>query len=136
MILNRSIFAVVMLALCIVAHAQVRTPAPKTDQPTLGTIDGKVVNESGQSLAGAALFVRAANSMGNARTATSDLEGNFLVLDARSGEAIYRFNTGGPLAGGVVTWEQKGQQYIAVASGHSGGSIPVTGSTTIVVFAY
>jgi len=67
---------------------------------------------------------------------TGDLEGNFLVLDARSGEAIYRFNTGGPLAGGVVTWEQKGRQYIAVASGHSGGSIPVTGSTTIVVFAY
>jgi len=67
---------------------------------------------------------------------TGDLEGNFLVLDARSGEPIYRFNTGGPLAGGVVTWEQKGQQYIAVASGHSGGSIPVTGSTTIVVFSY
>jgi alcohol dehydrogenase (cytochrome c) len=70
------------------------------------------------------------------RLFTGDLEGNFLVLDARSGETIYRFNTGGPLAGGVVTWEQKGQQYVAVASGHSGGSIPVTGSTTIVVFAY
>jgi glucose dehydrogenase/mono/diheme cytochrome c family protein len=67
---------------------------------------------------------------------TGDLEGNFLVLDARSGKEVYRFNTGGPLAGGVVTWEQKGRQYIAVASGHSGGSIPVSGSTTIVVFSY
>jgi PQQ-dependent dehydrogenase (methanol/ethanol family) len=67
---------------------------------------------------------------------TGDLEGNFLVLDARNGKELYRFNTGGPLAGGVVTWEQKGRQYVAVASGHSGGSIPVTGSTTIVVFAY
>ena len=67
---------------------------------------------------------------------TGDLEGNFLVLDARSGKEVYRFNTGGPLAGGVVTWAAKGQQYIAVASGHSGGSIPVVGSTTVVVFAY
>ena len=67
---------------------------------------------------------------------TGDLEGNFLVLDARNGKEIYRFNTGGPIAGGVVTWAQKGRQYIAVASGHSGGSIPVTGSTMIVVFAY
>ena len=53
MILNRSIFAAVVLALCVVARAQVRSPAPKTEQPTLGTIDGKVVNESGQPLAGA-----------------------------------------------------------------------------------
>jgi glucose dehydrogenase len=67
---------------------------------------------------------------------TGDLEGDFLVLDARNGSELYRFNTGGPLAGGIVTWQQKGRQYIAVASGHSGGSIPVTGSTTIVVFAY
>lgn len=67
---------------------------------------------------------------------TGNLEGEFLVLDARSGKTVYRFNTGGPLAGGVVTWEQGGRQYVAVASGHSGGSIPVSGSPTIVVFAY
>ena len=65
---------------------------------------------------------------------TGDLEGNFLALDARNGQELYRFNTGGPIAGGVVTWQQKGRQYVAVASGHSGGSIPVSGSTTIVVF--
>jgi alcohol dehydrogenase (cytochrome c) len=65
---------------------------------------------------------------------TGDLEGNLLALDARNGKELYRFNTGGPIAGGVVTWEQKGKQYVAVASGHSGGSIPVSGSTTIVVF--
>ena len=54
---------------------------------------------------------------------TGNLEGNFLVLNARNGREIYRFDTGGPLAGGIVTWEQQGHQYIAVASGHSGGSI-------------
>jgi len=65
---------------------------------------------------------------------TGDLGGNFLALDARNGKVLYRFNTGGPIAGGVVTYEQKGKQYVAVASGSSGGSIPLTGSTTIVIF--
>jgi alcohol dehydrogenase (cytochrome c) len=65
---------------------------------------------------------------------TGDLGGNFLALDARNGKQLYRFNTGGPIAGGIVTYEQKGKQYVAVASGSSGGSIPLTGSTTIVIF--
>jgi glucose dehydrogenase len=47
---------------------------------------------------------------------------------------LYTFSTGGPIAGGIVTYEQKGKQYIAVASGSSGGSIPLTGSATIVIF--
>jgi alcohol dehydrogenase (cytochrome c) len=65
---------------------------------------------------------------------TGDLNGNFLALNARSGRELYRFNTGGPIAGGVVTYQRKGRQYVAVASGSSGGSIPLTGSATIVVF--
>jgi alcohol dehydrogenase (cytochrome c) len=65
---------------------------------------------------------------------TGDLDGNFLVLNARNGKELYRFNTGGPIAGGVVTYERKGRQYVAVASGSSGGSIPLTGSATIVIF--
>jgi len=67
---------------------------------------------------------------------TGDLLGNFLVLDARDGKELYRFDTGGPIAGGVVTYEQKGKQYVAVASGHSGGSIPLQGSTTVVIFGF
>jgi alcohol dehydrogenase (cytochrome c) len=65
---------------------------------------------------------------------TGDLNGNFLALNARNGKELYRFNTGGPIAGGVVTYEQKGRQYVAVASGSSGGSIPLAGSATIVIF--
>ena len=65
---------------------------------------------------------------------TGDLHGNFLALDARNGQTLYSFNTGGPIAGGVITYERGGKQYVAVASGHSGGSIPLTGSTTIVIF--
>ena len=65
---------------------------------------------------------------------TGDLDGNFLALDARNGKTLYRFDTGGPIAGGIITYEAKGRQYVAVASGHSGGSIPLSGSTTIVIF--
>ena len=92
MILNRSIFAVVMLALCIVAHAQVRTPAPKTEQPTLGTIDGKVVNESGQPLAGAMVFVRTV-SPGTSRSTITDLEGNFQVNGLETGLYLVTANS-------------------------------------------
>jgi glucose dehydrogenase len=65
---------------------------------------------------------------------TGDLDGNFLAFDAKSGKELYRFDTGGPIAGGVITYEQKGKQYIAVATGHSGGSIPLSGSPTVVIF--
>ena len=40
---------------------------------------------------------------------TGDLNGNFLALDARNGKTLYSFNTGGPIAGGVITYEQKGK---------------------------
>ena len=66
---------------------------------------------------------------------TGDLNGDFVVLHARDGKVLYRFNTGGPLAGGVITYEETGHQYVAVASGNSGGSIPLTGSATVVIFA-
>jgi len=65
---------------------------------------------------------------------TGHLEGKFLALDARNGKTLYSFNTGGPIAGGVVTYERAGAQYVAVALGNSGGSIPLTGSITIVIF--
>jgi hypothetical protein len=35
----------------------------------------------------------------------------------------------------VITYEQGGRQYVAVASGNSGGSIPLPGSATVVIFA-
>jgi glucose dehydrogenase/mono/diheme cytochrome c family protein len=66
---------------------------------------------------------------------TGDLAGNFLVFDAANGRELYRFDTGGPIAGGVITYARGGRQYVAVASGSSGGSIPLTGAATVVVFA-
>jgi alcohol dehydrogenase (cytochrome c) len=68
---------------------------------------------------------------------TGELTGDFLVLDAATGAELYRFNTGGPIGAGVVTYEVAGRQYIAVASG-SPSSFWVDrnpGSPTMFVFA-
>ena len=48
---------------------------------------------------------------------TGELTGDFVVFDARNGDVLYRFNTGGPIGGGIVTYAAGGRQYIAVASG-------------------
>jgi glucose dehydrogenase len=65
---------------------------------------------------------------------TGDLDGNLLAFDARDGSELYRFNTGGPIAGGIVTYERAGKQYVAVATGSSGGSIPLNGAAMIAIF--
>src|SRR6185436_20596216 len=93
MIPNRSILAVLVLALSVVVRAQVAstgsgsgtgTAAKTTEQPAVGTIDGKVVNESGQPLAGAMVFVRTVN-LGIGRSTITDLEGNFRVNGLQTG---------------------------------------------------
>ncbi len=68
---------------------------------------------------------------------TGELTGDFLVLDAATGGELYRFNTGGPIGAGVVTYEIAGRQYIAVASG-APSSFWVDrnpGSPTVFIFA-
>jgi alcohol dehydrogenase (cytochrome c) len=67
---------------------------------------------------------------------TGELTGDFLALDARSGDVLYRFNTGGSMGGGIVTYAVNGTQYIAAVSG-TPSSFWVDqygGSPTVVVF--
>jgi alcohol dehydrogenase (cytochrome c) len=49
-----------------------------------------------------------------------ELNGDFIALDARSGKLLYRFNTGGGIGGGIVTYKLGGKQYVAVMSGRAG----------------
>src|ERR1700752_461529 len=72
----RLTIAIVLVATCSVIQAQVPSPTPRSE-PVTGVIEGKVVNESGQPLAGATLFVRAVNSVMSGRSTTSDLDGSF-----------------------------------------------------------
>jgi len=66
-----------------------------------------------------------------------ELTGDFTVLDAQKGDVLYRFNTGGPMGGGIVTYEQGGKQYVAVMSGKPSGfwTDENPGSPTVFVFA-
>jgi alcohol dehydrogenase (cytochrome c) len=67
---------------------------------------------------------------------TGELTGDFLVLDARDGKVLYRFNTGGPLNGGVITYGINGRQYVAVNSGNASGFWRTSrASATVLLFA-
>lgn len=68
---------------------------------------------------------------------TGELNGDFSVLDSKTGKKLYHYYTGGPIAAGVSTYEMDGQQYVAVASGNesrtwSPDSQP---SATVFIFA-
>ncbi len=82
-------------------------------------------------------MVAAVTTTGGNVVMTGELTGDFVVFDARTGAVLYRFNTGGPVGGGVITYAVGGRQYVAVASG-SPSNFWVErnpGSPTIVVFA-
>jgi alcohol dehydrogenase (cytochrome c) len=82
-------------------------------------------------------MVAAATTSAGGVVMTGELTGDFLVLDAASGKEAYRFNTGGPIGGGIVTYQIGGRQFVAVASG-SPSSFWVDqnpGSPTVFVFA-
>jgi alcohol dehydrogenase (cytochrome c) len=67
---------------------------------------------------------------------TGELTGDFIVLDARDGTVLYRFNTGGPLNGGVITYAIEGRQYAAAMSGNATFFWKAPpGSATVVLFA-
>lgn len=67
---------------------------------------------------------------------TGELGGDFIALDARDGRVLYRFNTGAPISGGVVTYQVGGRQFVAVTSGAATRfwNAPPA-SATIIVFA-
>ena len=82
-------------------------------------------------------MIAAVTTTGGGLVLTGELTGDFLVLDASSGEELYRFNTGGPMGGGIVTYEVNGRQYVAVMSGQPSPFWVAehTGSPTVLVFA-
>ncbi len=86
----KSVCIFLLLLLCIAVHAQVPAPA----EPSTGTLSGRVVNESGQPVAGASLFIRLANSGFAARATATDAEGNFHVNGLERG--LYLISANAP----------------------------------------
>ncbi len=66
---------------------------------------------------------------------TGDLNNDFLAIDAREGKTLYRFNTGGSIGGGVITYALHGKQYVATTSGVISGFFGGTGTSAVIVFA-
>ena len=66
---------------------------------------------------------------------TGDLNNDFLALDAKSGEVLYRFNTGGSIGGGVITYGLGRKQYVAATSGTVSAFFGGSGLPAVVVFA-
>ncbi|MCW2237826.1 methanol/ethanol family PQQ-dependent dehydrogenase [Azospirillum canadense] len=57
---------------------------------------------------------------------TGTPEGALKAFDAKTGKEVWHFNTGSGVVGSPVTWEQDGEQYVAVVSGW-GGAVPLWG---------
>jgi alcohol dehydrogenase (cytochrome c) len=66
---------------------------------------------------------------------TGDLNNDFLVLDATTGHVLYRFNTGGSIGGGVITYALDGKQYVAATSGMVSAFFGGSGLPAVVIFA-
>jgi PQQ-dependent dehydrogenase (methanol/ethanol family) len=67
---------------------------------------------------------------------TGDTAGNFLVFDSATGTLLYKKNGGAEMAGGVITYDIGGKQYISFTSGNgSRGFYGPAGPPSIVVMA-
>ncbi|WP_293268027.1 PQQ-dependent methanol/ethanol family dehydrogenase [Neptunomonas sp.] len=53
-------------------------------------------------------------------------EGYLKAFNAKTGEEMYKFNTGSGIVGTPITWDMGGEQYISVVSGW-GGAVPLWG---------
>ncbi|MFO7324479.1 MAG: PQQ-binding-like beta-propeller repeat protein [Pseudomonadota bacterium] len=51
-------------------------------------------------------------------TFAGDLAGNFMVFESATGRLLHRAKAGGAMAGGVVTYDVGGRQYVAFAAGN------------------
>jgi hypothetical protein len=79
-----------LVSLCLSVRGQAESPARRNaDEPANGIITGKVVNENGQPLSGASVFMRSANVTTMGRTTSTDAEGNFRVGGLEP--ALYHF---------------------------------------------
>jgi alcohol dehydrogenase (cytochrome c) len=65
---------------------------------------------------------------------TGETTGDFLVFEAATGRELYRFTTGAPMGGGVISYDVQGRQYIAAESGRAGAFFGSTGAPTVFVF--
>ena len=66
---------------------------------------------------------------------TAELTGHVLVLDARDGSVLFRFNTGAPNNGGNAVYAIDGRPYIALMSGNTSSIWPTPpAAASVIIF--
>lgn len=69
-------------------------------------------------------------------TFAGDLGGNLFIFDSKTGAIVNKVQTGGALAGGLVTYEADGHQYVAFADGNiSRNAFGALGMPSVVIMA-
>jgi alcohol dehydrogenase (cytochrome c) len=66
---------------------------------------------------------------------TGTPEGEFIAFDDETGEQLWSFQTGSGVVGQPITWEEDGEQYIAIMSGW-GGAVPLWGGEVAQTVSY
>ena len=66
---------------------------------------------------------------------TGTPEGYLKAFDDETGEELWKFQTGTGIVSSPVTWEQDGEQYVAIVSGW-GGAVPLWGGEVAKVVSY
>ena len=92
-----TILVLMLMATCVAVRAQAQAPSPTPKTPeesSTGSISGKVVNENGQPLIGASVFVGSISSFMSGRRTTTDLEGTFRLNGLDPG--LYTINAIAP----------------------------------------
>ena len=66
---------------------------------------------------------------------TGTPEGYLMAFDDETGEVLWKFNTGTGIVGSPVTWEQDGEQWVAIVAGW-GGAVPLWGGEVAKVVSH
>ena len=56
-------------------------------------------------------------STAGGRVFAGTMEGDFFAADARTGEVLWRFQTGGPIYANPITYLSEGRQFVTIAAG-------------------
>jgi alcohol dehydrogenase (cytochrome c) len=88
-----------------------------------------------QRTVGAPIIAAVTPTAGNVAFA-GDLSGKFYVLRSSDGEVLKTWDTGGALAGGIITYSVASKQYVAVTSGNvSRVSVGGSGLPTVIIYS-
>lgn len=66
---------------------------------------------------------------------TGKPEGYLKAFDAQTGEELWKFQTGTGIVSSPITWEQDGEQWVAIVTGW-GGTVPLWGGEVAKVVSF